>query len=86
MGTRLSAGQKPRTEHCRLRAQSQHGNHAAGVGDAAGGSHDPNGLSHNTSGKSPQRPNRALSKAAKTDRRLARIIPETHSNAQGSPI
>ena len=36
MGTRLSAGQKPSTEHCRLRAQRQDGNHAAGIGDAAG--------------------------------------------------
>src|SRR6516225_503335 len=36
MGMRLGAGQKPGTQHRRLRAQRQDGNHAAGIGDAAG--------------------------------------------------
>ena len=43
MGTRLGAGQKPSAQHGRLRPQRQDGNHAAGIGDAAGGDDRPRG-------------------------------------------
>jgi hypothetical protein len=41
MGTRLGTGQKPRTQHGRLSAQSQDGHHAAGIANPAGRGNRP---------------------------------------------